>query len=97
VRSRATWLGTCAEHAIAETHRNFHREDLMGYLAQMTAPTLFVYGEHSHAVSPSALAALRAANPSLEVLAVPGAGHLVPYDDCVATLRVIRGFESRVS
>jgi N-formylmaleamate deformylase len=92
VRTRADWLDTCAEHAIAETHDNFHREDLMAYIARMSVPALFVYGEHSHAVSPQTLAVLRAANPAVEQFMVAGAGHLVPFDDLDATLRAIRSF-----
>lgn len=95
VRSRAEWLHTCAEHAIAETHRNFHREDLLAYVARVTAPALLVYGEHSHALMPGALEAWTSANPRVEQVMVPGSGHLVPYDDLAATVDLISAFQAR--
>lgn len=92
IRSRADWLDTCAEHAIVETHANFHREDLLDYFARVTAPATFVYGEHSRALDDGRLQALHRANPEISLEMVPGSGHLIPYDDLPATIRSIERF-----
>lgn len=92
VRTRADWLDTCDERAITETHTNFHREDLLAYVTRMSAPAVFVYGEHSRALGSGRLDDLRAANPRIPHVMVPGSGHLVPYDDLPATVREIVRF-----
>jgi N-formylmaleamate deformylase len=80
VEARAQWLGTCDEKAIAETHRNLHTEDFVGRWQRLSAPVL-ISGADSPVVPPSAVAELLSLNPAARSIVVPGAGHMVPWDD----------------
>ena len=87
---RAEWLQTCDEHAVAETWRNFHTEDFFELWRVVRPPLLFMYGAQSPVVTPSGLAEVIGANPEAQVVGIPGAGHMIPWenlDDFVAAVR----------
>lgn len=94
---RAEWLPTCDVHAVAESHRNFHREDLFEYWRALPPPALFLYGSESPAVSAEAAAEVAAANPAAEVACVPGAGHMLPWDNLDGFLEPVRRFVAAVA
>jgi len=80
LRDRARWLATCDERAVAESHANLDREDFLGLWRRLDRPTL-IHGGHSPVVTADGVAELRRANPSGRLIAVPGAGHMIPWDD----------------
>jgi N-formylmaleamate deformylase len=89
---RAAWLGTCDETAVVETHRLFHEEDFFEYWPSLAPPTLFLWGGASPVVGEAGAAELAATNPAAEIVELPGAGHMLPWDDLAGFLDVVRRF-----
>lgn len=81
LRLRASVLASCDEAAVLETHANFEREDFFEYWKQITRPATLIRGGDSPVVPPKAAADLAAANPSIPIIRVPDAGHMVPWDN----------------
>jgi N-formylmaleamate deformylase len=77
---RARWLPTCAEGAIAETHRGFETDDFFDHWPYLKAPLALIYGGASPVVSADGAAELRATNADAELVCVDGAGHMIPWD-----------------
>ena len=89
---RARWLETCEEAAVLATYDEFVREDFLEWWAEVPAPATFISGGESPVVTPAGAADARAANPAAAYAVVPGAGHMVPWDnysDFMAQLRRI--------
>ena len=80
LRIRADVLASCDETAVLETHEGFETEDFFAYWAQLTRPVVLVRGGDSPVVPLPAVADLRRARPDIEIVTVPGAGHMVPWD-----------------
>jgi N-formylmaleamate deformylase len=80
LRDRIRWLSTCDAAAVAESYRGFHDEDFLALWAQLDAPAL-VHGTRSLVVGPADADDLRARSPSARIVAVDGAGHMIPWDD----------------
>jgi N-formylmaleamate deformylase len=87
---RAEWLPTCDETAVVETYENFHAEDFFGYWRSVQPPVLFVYGLESPVVPSGALEEVRAANPAAELTGIPGAGHMIPWDNLEEFIAAVR-------
>lgn len=87
---RAEVLATCDETAVLETHAGFETEDIFGLYARLTLPAVVVRGSDSPVLPAFAAAELRAANPAVEVLDVPGAGHMVAWDNLSGFLQAFR-------
>lgn len=87
---RAEVLATCDETAVVETHEGFEREDFFEYWAKVTAPVALVRGGDSPVVPPGAAEELRRARPDIALLTVPGAGHMVPWDNLTGFLDAVR-------
>ncbi|MBV8734015.1 MAG: alpha/beta hydrolase [Solirubrobacterales bacterium] len=94
---RAQWLPTCDENAVRESWLNFHREDFFGYLRELEPPALFMYGADSPVVPQSALQEVTDTRPDAEVARIPGAGHMIPWDNAARFLAETRRFLQRVS
>lgn len=90
LRLRAEVLASCDETAVVETHEGFEREDFFEYWDRLTAPVLLVRGADSPVVPPAAAADLRSARPDIDVLTVPDAGHMVPWDNLSGFLDTVR-------
>lgn len=88
---RAEWLPTCAEHAVVQTWEHFHDEDFFALWASLPPPVLFMYGEESPVTTPG-LDEVRQTNPRAELLGIPGAGHMIPWENLDAFLDAVRGF-----
>jgi N-formylmaleamate deformylase len=89
---RCEWLPTCHEPAVVETHLNFEREEFFELWSQLPPPVLFVYGEESPAVPPSAVAEIRASNRHAEVVGIAGAGHMIPWENLGDFLTAVERF-----
>ncbi len=78
---RAEVLASCDETAVIETHAGFDAEDFFPLWSVLKRPATLIRGELSPMVPPSAAAELAAANPSIPIVSVPNAGHMVPWDN----------------
>jgi N-formylmaleamate deformylase len=92
LRIRAEWLATCDETAVVETYENFHTEDFFGYWAATPPPVLFLYGLDSPVVTEAGLHDVLSTNPAARLVGVPGAGHMVPWDNLEGFLAETRTF-----
>ncbi|MGY1631252.1 alpha/beta fold hydrolase [Geodermatophilus sp. SYSU D01186] len=90
LRLRAEVLASCDETAVMETHEGFETEDFFDYWARLTQPVVLVRGGDSPVVPLAAVADLRRAQPGIEIHTVPGAGHMVPWDNLPGFLDVVR-------
>lgn len=92
LQSRADWLGTCDETAVVESYRNFHDEDFFTYWRTVRSPVLFLYGEDSPVVPANILSEITSTNPHARIASVPGAGHMIPWDNLAGFLTEVRHF-----
>lgn len=94
---RADWLSTCDERAVVETYCNFHLEDFFDDWPKVAAPVLLVYGGESPVVPAAALTEIAAENPAAELACVEQAGHMVPFENLVGFVDVVRDYCRRVA
>lgn len=87
---RADVLASCDETAVLETHEGFETEDFFSYWSELTQPVVLVRGGDSPVVPLAAVADLRRARPDIEIVTVPGAGHMVPWDQLDGFLDAVR-------
>jgi len=92
LRLRAEVLASCDETAVLETHTGFETEDFFEYWARLTQPVALVRGGDSPVVPLPAVADLRRARPDIEIVTVPGAGHMVPWDNLEGFLDAVRPY-----
>ena len=78
---RAEWLHTCYEPAIVQAHSGFHADDFQGDLPGMDVPTLLMVAGKGDVIRPEDEAEIVTLLPSVRVSHVPGAGHMIPWDD----------------
>lgn len=92
---RARWLGACDEVALLESYASFHLDDFFDLCPALRAPVRFVYGEKSAVVPVSVIPEVEAALPHADIVSVPGAGHMIPWDNLdgfVAAVGPVLGF-----
>jgi N-formylmaleamate deformylase len=87
---RARWLSSCDADAIAATHAGFESEDFFATWPHVPAPAVLVHGGESPVVTAAGAAEAAAANPAARLVEVPGAGHMVFWDEPEAALRLLR-------
>jgi N-formylmaleamate deformylase len=87
---RARWLSSCDTEAIAATHAGFESEDFFATWPRVPAPTVLLYGGESPVVTAAGAAEAAAANPAARLVEVPGAGHMVFWDEPEAGRRLLR-------
>jgi N-formylmaleamate deformylase len=87
---RARFLGTCDETAVVETHEGFETEDFFDYWPRLRGTVVLVRGGDSPVVPADTAEELRRARPDIPVLTVPGAGHMVPWDNLPGFLDAVR-------
>lgn len=78
---RAEWLHTCDERAVVATYESFHQDDIHADLPQLTVPTRLVVAGRGDVIRAEDIGEIRRAMPSIDVVQVPGAGHMIPWDD----------------
>lgn len=78
---RAEVLASCDETAVIETHAGFEAEDFFPLWAAIGRPATLIRGAESPVVPARGAAELAAANPAIPIVSVPGAGHMVPWDN----------------
>ena len=88
---RTRWLATCADEAVAESHRGFHEEDFFEDWPQVGPPVAFVYGGDSPMVTAEGAAEAARRNPAALMVRVPDAGHMIPWDSLAGFREAIAG------
>ncbi len=97
VRARGEWLASCDEVAVVESYAWFHLEAFEPVWCQVEPPALLLYGAESPVVTAADADLLRGVNPRAEVVAVPGSGHMVPWDNLAQTVAEVEKFLSRLA
>jgi N-formylmaleamate deformylase len=94
---RAEVLASCAEHAVVQTHEHFEVEDFFAYWRRLAPPLLLIHGEESPAVTAAGVAELRAANPAAQLVGIPDAGHMIPWENLGDFVTAVREFAGALS
>jgi N-formylmaleamate deformylase len=81
LRLRCEWLHTCDERAIIASFEGFQSDDIHADLPLLAVPVLLMVAGRGDVVLPADIAEIRTLLPSVEVAHVPGAGHMIPWDD----------------
>jgi len=78
---RAEWLHTCDERAILQSFEEFHTTDVHADLPKVTVPRLLVTAERGEVVLDADVAEIAQLAPGTAHVRVPGAGHMIPWDN----------------
>jgi N-formylmaleamate deformylase len=78
---RARWVGSCERDAVLATYDRFGEEDFLQWWAAVPAPAVLIDGGDSPVVTDAGRQEAREANPAAAYATVPGAGHMVPWDN----------------
>jgi N-formylmaleamate deformylase len=89
---RAEVLSSCDETAVLESYQGLEEEDFFEYWARLAVPAVLIRGGDSPVVPLAAVADLRRARPDIEIVTVPGAGHMVPWDNLAGFLDAVRPY-----
>lgn len=86
---RAQELPSCDEVAVRETHEGFETDEFEDDWVRLTPPVTLLYGAHSRMVTADDARRLAELAPAAGVIAVPDAGHMVPWDNLPAFLAAV--------
>lgn len=78
---RAEWLHTCDERAVRASFDSFHQDDVHADLPRLKVPSLLITAERGDVVRPQDVAELQSLAPGMQAVRVPGAGHMIPWDN----------------
>jgi N-formylmaleamate deformylase len=92
LRARVEWLHTCDVHAIAASHRGFQEDDIHVDLACLAMPTLLLAAGRGGVIVDEDIEEMRSLNPAIAVERLPGAGHMLPFDDLEGFLGAVQAF-----
>ncbi|CAM4165615.1 alpha/beta fold hydrolase [Bordetella tumulicola] len=81
LRLRAQWLHTCYEPAIVQSFEDFGRDDIHADLPQIKIPLLLITAERGDVVNDGDVAEWQTLAPQTQSVRVPGAGHMIPWDN----------------
>ncbi|MCD0503787.1 alpha/beta fold hydrolase [Bordetella petrii] len=81
LRLRAQWLHTCDERAILASFDGFHTDDIHADLPSLRVPGLLITAERGDVVRDEDVAEIRQLAPGVAHARVPGAGHMIPWDN----------------
>ncbi|WP_299452412.1 alpha/beta hydrolase [uncultured Pigmentiphaga sp.] len=81
LKLRAEWLHTCDERAVRESFEGFHSDDIHADLPTLRIPSLLMTAEHGGVVDDADVEEIRGLVPHLQHIRVPGAGHMIPWDN----------------
>lgn len=87
---RARWLAGCDAEAVDATHRGFETEDFFADWPHVPAPVRFLYGADSPVVTASDAAEAARAHPRARFATIPGARHMVFWDNPDGALHALR-------
>lgn len=92
---RARWVRTCDKDAVLATYDEFTREDFFDWWPHLGTPAAFVRGADSPVVTEAGAAEAARANPGASQHAIPGAGHMVPWDSYAPFMTELRALLQR--
>ncbi|EHL20629.1 alpha/beta hydrolase fold protein [Acidovorax sp. NO-1] len=78
---RAEWLHTCYEPAIVQSFEDFGRDDIHADLRHIAQPMLLLTAERGDVVRDEDVAEWQGLAPLTQHVRVPGAGHMIPWDN----------------
>lgn len=78
---RAEWLHTCNPIAIRTSFDAFHTDDFHRFLPQVRVSSLLITAERGDVVKNEDVQEMQALLPGLQHSRVPGAGHMIPWDN----------------
>jgi N-formylmaleamate deformylase len=81
LRLRAEWLHTCDERAVVTSFNAFQTDDIHADLPRIAVPALLIAAGRGDVIRDEELAEMRRLLPALQIAKVPGAGHMIPWDD----------------
>src|SRR5262249_290879 len=81
LRLRAEWLHTCDETAVETAWGGFHEDSFHDDLPHIEIPALLMAAGKGGVILPEDLAEIRTLAPRLLIAEMPGAGHMIPWDD----------------
>lgn len=81
LRLRAQWLHTCDERAVRASFEGFHADDMHADLPHVTVPTLLMAAGRGGVIADVDIEEMQRLLPGLRTVRVPGAGHMIPWDD----------------
>ncbi|HKG37503.1 MAG TPA: alpha/beta hydrolase [Conexibacter sp.] len=87
---RARWLPTCSAAAVAETHSGFERDRFEPLWERLRPPLFLIHGAESPVVTSADAQRLTEVNRAAVCVAVPGAGHMLPWERPDATAVLTR-------
>ncbi|ARU94442.1 alpha/beta fold hydrolase [Tatumella citrea] len=86
---RAEWLHTCYLPAIVKAFNDFHDDDIHQYIPQLSVPALLMVAGKGGVILPEDEAEIQQLNAGVTVARIPGAGHMIPWDDEADFFRVL--------
>ncbi|CAL8478779.1 alpha/beta fold hydrolase [Caballeronia sp. S22] len=92
LRLRAQWLHTCDERAIRASFEGFHADDIHAEMPHVRQPALLMTAGKGDVIRDEDIAEMRELMPQLEVVNVPDAGHMIPWDDEAGFYRALGSF-----
>jgi len=89
---RAEWLHTCHWGAIRTAFDGFHTDDIHQDIPKIGKPARLVIAGGATVVDADDQAEVAELNPKIEQRIVPGAGHMIPWDDLEGFLAAVLDF-----
>ena len=86
------WLPTCDRHAVVESYKSFHEEDLHGDLPRITVDTLLLYAEKGDTVREADADEIVGALKRGRKQRIDGAGHMIPFDQLDRFVSAVHAF-----
>jgi N-formylmaleamate deformylase len=87
---RARWLASCSADAITATHCGFETEDFFPLWSELGSGATLIYGGDSPVVTEDGAREAAQRNPSGALVEVPGAGHMLFWDEPQPALEALR-------
>lgn len=81
VNLRAEWLHTCDLRAIKTSFDGFHTDDFHRFLPRIRVPALLMTAERGDVVKPEDVKEIESLMSGVLHHRVPGAGHMIPWDN----------------
>lgn len=78
---RAEWLHTCDDRAIRTSFEGFHTDDVHADMPHVKQPALLMVADRGDVIRDEDIAEMRDLMPQLDVVKVPDAGHMIPWDN----------------
>jgi N-formylmaleamate deformylase len=91
-RLRYEWVATCSREAVAETHANFHQEDVFPLMPRIQCPTLLLYAGKGDTIRDDDAEEIMSRIPHATKSKLANVGHMMPWYDLELFLGSIEGF-----